>query len=156
MRIDTLRHEHYGALYEVSKKADPPMPFPSFVEFEGFMKGAEGFVIVRNDGKLCGCLYFTRYVPLVDILIHAFVDRDFKGRWLTRAMIKEVFDYPFESLFLPRISAYCIPGYTADTRNFLEGLGFKHEGTIRKGARTQGRYYDVFMYGLLKEERRAF
>lgn len=157
MWIDTLKPEHHEALYEVSKKSAPARPFQSFVEFEAWMEGGEGFVVVRNDGILAGCVYFTRYVPMVDILIHAFVDQEFRGRWITRGMVKKILDYPFESLFLPRVSAYYIPDAGIfDTRPLLAGLGFKHEGTIRKGMRINGAYYDVMLYGLLKDQRRVF
>lgn len=155
MWIDALKPHHYDALYDVSRRTSPPLPFASKGDFVKLMESAEGFVVVTTEGRVVGTVYFTGYVPGCDVLIHAFVEDEYRGRWLTKAILKEVFDYPFIILSVHRISAYSVPGITAETRAFLEHLGFRQEGVIRQSATdTNGNRHDVILYGMLKEERR--
>lgn len=68
-------------------------------------------------------------------------------RWLCRNFIRSMFHYPFVQLGCDRVTS-CIPAKNSHTRRFIEGLGFKEEGTMRRGFADD----DCIIYGLLREE----
>lgn len=70
--------------------------------------------------------------------------------WLTRGLLRLVFEYLFDQLGLARVTGR-IDADNATARQQTERLGFVHEGTLR-GAGTDGQ--DVLIYGLLRTERR--
>lgn len=43
--------------------------------------------------------------------------------------------------------------YNEVSIKLLEKFGFKKEGRLKKAKFHNGRYYDIFIYGLLKNER---
>jgi RimJ/RimL family protein N-acetyltransferase len=43
-----------------------------------------------------------------------------------------------------------IVDYNEKSINLFESLGFKHEGTMREAKYYEGKYHDIFIYGLLK------
>ena len=156
MRLDTLIPEHFEALFEIHKRAEAFAELVAFDSFSNLMKTREGFVVVRDDGKLAGAITFSDYNPGNDIVIHCFMDPDFHGRWASKKLYKEGFDFPFEYLKVRRISGFCVVGKSDKAGRFLEILGFKKEGTIRQKVKdpADGALYDVNIYGMLKEERR--
>ncbi len=60
-------------------------------------------------------------------------------------------DYLFMSKGIVRIQAGTFPENIASQR-VLEKAGFQREGTIRKGIFAWGKWEDVVLYGLLREE----
>lgn len=153
MWLDTLRPEHYRGLYDVTKALE----FSGCSDFDQFVSRFEnmtGFVVVADDGKLAGCISFDSYVPSLDVMIHIFIGKEYRGQWRTGEIAKQVFDYLFDTLMLPRASCVSFPGLTDAAAKMIDSLGFKLEGIKRKGLLYEGQYYDVRMYGLLKEERR--
>ena len=68
-------------------------------------------------------------------------------RWLNKRFIKAMFVYPFIQLGCDRVTS-CIPSRNAHTRRFIEGLGFKEEGSMRRGFIGD----DCIIYGMLREE----
>jgi RimJ/RimL family protein N-acetyltransferase len=73
---------------------------------------------------------------------------DGSRNWACRAFIRAMFDYPFRQLECARITAPVADGNSQAIR-FLEKLGFKLEGRLRK-AMPDGR--DRLIFGILKEE----
>ncbi len=62
--------------------------------------------------------------------------------------------YGFEQLQLHRIYAECIADNLASA-HVLGKLGFRLEGRLRHKQRFKGRYWDVLVYGLLRDEWRG-
>lgn len=69
-------------------------------------------------------------------------------RWLTKPFLFACFDYPFNQLGCRRVTAR-IGANNPEARQFLESLGFTHEGTCRE-AWEPG--LDLLIFGLLKAE----
>ena len=81
---------------------------------------------------------------------YSFFDGRHEGRIdLVRAMLR----YAFQTFDFRRLSVE-IPKYNTDkTRNFVEkSLRFKCEGKRRKAALFDNEFFDVSLYGILKEE----
>lgn len=75
-------------------------------------------------------------------------DRRLKGR---ESIIKSILRYAFDKLRLRRITAM-ISDDAFLAVALAKRLGFKHEGTLRQAMRREGRFVDVHIYGILKEE----
>lgn len=97
-----------------------------------------------------GLLYITDIVPECDALAeYTFFDRRTRGREpLVRAMLKYVFDkYNFNRLTV-EVGVYAHPA----TMKFIESVGFKNEGRKRRATLFDNKWFDVLIYGILKEE----
>jgi RimJ/RimL family protein N-acetyltransferase len=109
---------------------------------------ATGMVWVVDD--FTGVFYVTNIDGTNDALVHyTFFDRKHNGRLhFVKGMVKHVFEkYQFH-----RLSAE-IPNYaTPQVRRFAEQLGFIYEGKRRKAARYKGDWFDVNLYGILRQE----
>jgi RimJ/RimL family protein N-acetyltransferase len=60
-------------------------------------------------------------------------------------------DHLFRTEFVERVGATCdvdnVPSY-----RLLEGLDFRHEGTLRSALFHHGRWHDVRVYGVTRAE----
>ena len=118
------------------------------------MEKRQGFVVKNNEGRMVGCISFSDYIPEQDITIHCFIDPEYHGKWATKSIYNVIFDYAFEHLGVNRVSGFSVVGVTDRAGRFLEALGFKKEGTLRQRIKRTDGFYDVNLYGLLKNERR--
>ena len=151
MWLDTLKEEHYRTLYEIMLRAEP-WNICSFEQFKTIASARSGYVIVTPTGEIVGCISFSDLVPDTNIIIHCFVGEKYRRRWVTRQSLKTIADYVFSTLHLRRMSGYSIEGISDMAGEFLLKLGFQHEGTIRSGQKIGDSFYNVKIYGLLKEE----
>jgi RimJ/RimL family protein N-acetyltransferase len=65
--------------------------------------------------------------------------------------LKLILDFGFKKLGLVRIYAKVMHPNTASAK-LLESVGFKYEGKLRKSVYRWGKWFDMLIYGLLKEE----
>ena len=146
-----LERKHYAALAAIQQQAEPYVTV-SPVTFGSIMSKREGFTLV-DQGEPVGCVSFSDHEPLSNIIIHAFIRPDYRSRWLSRTILKQVHDFPFVDLNLPRVTGISIVGLTLHNDTLLTTCGFLHEGTMRQATRINGTLHDVRLYGLLREER---
>lgn len=142
---------HYQDIYEIAMSSEPWTTGMSFEQFVSVMQKREGYVLVHQD-KVIGCISFSDYSPLSSILIHATIETRHQKKWATKNILKQIFQYVFDTLELPRLSGISIVGMSDSAGEFLIKLGFKEEGIIRKGLRLPDGYYNLKMFGMLKEE----
>jgi len=97
-----------------------------------------------------GMFYLTHIIPEQQADVHySFFDRRHKGRL---RLVKEMLKYAFQRYKFMRVNAW-IPVYaTEQAFKFVTALGFKDEGKKRKAAYYKGKYFDVVLFGLLREE----
>ena len=69
-------------------------------------------------------------------------------RWARRGMVRTLFAYPFAQLGCARLSSLTAHG-NARARKLLTGLGFTHEGVLRRGFDGAE---DALIFGMLREE----
>jgi len=151
MKLETMTKEHYKDIYDIAISSEPWTTGMTLEQFTAPMQKREGYVLIHKD-KVIGCVSFSDYTPLSSILIHATIDTKYQGKWATKNILKQIFQYVFEILELPRLSGISIVGMSDKAGEFLLRLGFKEEGCIRKGMRLTNGYYDLKMFGMLKEE----
>lgn len=68
-------------------------------------------------------------------------------RWFSREIARSVLRYAFAQIQCQRLTAVT-PRKATSTRRFLEGLGFKREGSARRGFGDD----NAIIYGLLAED----
>lgn len=69
------------------------------------------------------------------------------SRWLTREIVCALLRYPFDQLSCVRVT--CVtPRKATSVRRFLQNLGFKREGLVRRGFGND----DAIILGLLQSE----
>lgn len=112
---------------------------------------ANGLFWVVDD--FLGVLYMTDMVPGVDAKCHfSFFDKRIRGREpLIKAMLKHVFElYDFHRLTV-EVALY-INSHKSALMQFVENCGFKHEGRKRSAVFNEGKWWDVNIFGILKDE----
>ncbi|MBT1248505.1 MULTISPECIES: GNAT family protein [unclassified Thermosipho (in: thermotogales)] len=92
--------------------------------------------------------YFNR-----NAYITYYVKSDMRGKGHGKVILKKAIDYAFDEMNLNRLTAE-VYEYNEISIYLLEELGFVKEGVLRKAKYSQGRYFDIYVYGLLKDERR--
>lgn len=128
-----------------------------------FRRFIDNFVKEGPDGRLMvtgifyvvddfeGIFYMTDIQPGVDASVHyTFFNGRHKGRV---ELVREMLKYGFRTFGFRRLTAE-IPLYASpETHNFVEHwVKFKKEGRKRKAAELGGEFYDVNVYGILREE----
>ena len=76
---------------------------------------------------------------------------EYRGKGLGSGVLQEIIRYAFNSMNLHRLEAE-VYEYNSAAQKLFEGCGFKKEGTLREARYTDGRYYDIIRYGLLRSE----
>jgi len=111
---------------------------------EVFGVGAAIGVVDKRDELVGGVVYhnYDPYYRSIELSCAAST-----SRWLTREMVGGLLRYPFTQLNCQRCTAVT-PRRATSARRFLEGLGFKREGSVRRGFGDD----NAIIYGLLAEE----
>ena len=142
------RARHHNTLFSADVRGD----FKTFLELflhelpSGDIE-CHGLFWVVDD--YIGVYYMTDIKPGVDAQVHySFFDGRHKGRVnMSRMLLKHAFDeYKFH-----RLSA-SIPLYAQPALMFVEKMGFKKEGRKRSFAWHNNQWFDVNLYGILRDE----
>jgi RimJ/RimL family protein N-acetyltransferase len=97
-----------------------------------------------------GVFYLSRINPGRDAQAHVnMLDGRFKGREeITKRMLKHLFDeYGFQRLTV-HVPVYIKPNVI----RFIRRLGFVSEGRIRSVVPLHGKWFDIFAFGILRDE----
>lgn len=115
-------------------------------------KGKYWFAIVCNEDKLTGIVGLED-VSLVngDAIIPMYIEKTARNRGLGIRSLAMVLDLAFRQLGLNRLTSY----YRVDngiSRSLIERLGFREEGCMRQAWFAGGRYLDMIVIGILRQE----
>jgi len=107
----------------------------------------------REGGKVVGVVGYYRAHPVLEYTDVWYVlgDRAVRGRGFGRESVRMLTDHLFATTAVERVGATCdvenVPSY-----RLLEGLGFRHEGTLRSALFHHGRWHDIRVYGITRAE----
>ncbi|KKM83208.1 hypothetical protein LCGC14_1311760 [marine sediment metagenome] len=107
-----------------------------------------GLFWVLDD--FAGVYYMTKIVPGVDALVHVnMLDGRFKGREeITKRLVLHAFEkYGFHRLTV-QVPVYIKPNVI----RFIRNLGFVSEGRLRGLVYYHDKWFDVFSFGIFKDE----
>jgi RimJ/RimL family protein N-acetyltransferase len=151
LELEKINPGHFKKVFDLHRDYMPTFEMASLDHFVVYFYRVEGWVI-NKDGEVIACVYLDNFNPGVDIIIHCVANARHKSAWINRTILKEIGTFVYQTLGLPRMTGYSIEGKTNRTGRFLEHIGFKLEGTIRKGTKVDGQLYDLNLYGMLREE----
>jgi len=77
--------------------------------------------------------------------------KESKGKGLGKETMRLLLDFGFNELNFHRIQLNVI-SYNSTAISLYESVGFKKEGTYREFIYRDGKRYDLYLYGILKEE----
>jgi len=108
--------------------------------------------VVKRDEEVVGWvkLYNIRWFNRT-AYITFYLYPEFRGKGISKMMLKEFVNLCFSTLNLNRLTAE-VYSYNIRSIKVLEALGFRNEGCLRKARYYNGSYHDIFIYGLLREE----
>jgi [ribosomal protein S5]-alanine N-acetyltransferase len=77
--------------------------------------------------------------------------RKYWGNGYMTEAVREMICFAFKRWRLNRIEGTCMPENLASAR-VMEKVGMQYEGLLRQYRYAKGRYYDLKMYGILRED----
>lgn len=109
-------------------------------------------VILKADGRLIGnCGIRMAAVDSHEGEIGYELSPDEWGHGYATEAARAIIRFGFEELGVHRIGAWCVAANTASAR-VLEKAGMKLEGRLRDKEHFKGRYWDVLMFGMVRED----
>lgn len=113
-----------------------------------------GFTIT-HEGRISGSIALMNYEALNNVAeIGYWIRSDLAGRGLGTEAARAVCDFGFDEIGLHRVELRAWTENPASIR-IAEKLGFVREGLLREASWAQAGYQDMYIYGLLKSERKA-
>jgi len=107
---------------------------------------------IEKDNELIGEIrfkiikWFNRKAE-ISILIK----EEFQNMGYGREALKAIIKHGFEKMNMHRLEAEVI-AFNEVSIKLVEGLGFIREGVLREAKFSDGKYWDIYRYGLLREE----
>ncbi|MGM0903895.1 MAG: GNAT family N-acetyltransferase [Bacillota bacterium] len=109
-------------------------------------------ITLRGENEVigsCGFLNLVTQHQRTDIGFE--LSKDYWGKGIASEALEEVTKYGFEQMNLQRIQALIEPP-NIRSQKLVEKQGFLKEGLLRKYEYTCGKFDDLYMYSLLKED----
>ena len=149
----------YANNYSVSKFLRDSFPYPykeeNAAEWINFIRHSESDIsfAITNNVEVIGAIGI---VPKKDV--HRFMaeigfwlGEPFWNKGIISKALKPFCNYIFNEHSFTKLTANVFQGNDASKR-VLEKAGFNLEGTLSKSVFKENNFYDLYIYGLLKEE----
>ncbi len=107
---------------------------------------------IEKEGEVIGEFSFNRlrwYNRKSEISI--ILKKEFQGKGYGSEVLKRMIEFAFKKMNLYRLEAEVLE-FNETSIKLVEGAGFKKEGVLRKAKYSGGKYWDIYRYGLLKDE----
>lgn len=112
-------------------------------------------VTLKDHDRIIGSIGFHRYVPQHHRVEIGFeLSKEYWGQGIASESLNEVLSYGFENFPFQRIEALIEPENLA-SQKLVEKQGFIREGLLRQYEYTRGKYDDLYMYSLLRDDVRG-
>jgi ribosomal-protein-alanine N-acetyltransferase len=111
-----------------------------------------GICLKEEPGRVVGCLGCFWNTKANHCLEFGYwIGEPFWGRGLVAEAARALIDYAFRTYPVERMQAHYMAGNAPSGRVLLK-LGLTHEGTLRSALFHRGRFRDVHIYSLLRDE----
>jgi len=167
VRLRPLAATEYSGVFAWYNDPDIVSPYDRFSvdTFDAFTEAlasaggdptslAPRFAVERRDtGKVVGVVGHYRAHPVLEYVDVWYIlgDREARGHGFGREAVRLLTGHLFASTEVARVGATCDVENVASYR-LVEGLGFRHEGTLRSALFHHGRWHDVRVYGVTRPE----
>ena len=105
--------------------------------------------IIEIHGKAAGLIKIHDIIPKLKGRTTSWLGKHYRGKGIMTSAKKIALSYWFEKYKLKRIYAYVRAFNIASIRS-LEKSGYKREGILRKNILKEGKYYDDYVYAVVK------
>lgn len=115
---------------------------------------SQSFMIVaRPGGERIGfvALFDIKYPNASAMFALGIGDPDFRGRGYGGEALRLMLDYAFDELNMYRVGLR-VMAYNEAAIKVYEKIGFTREGTQRGAVWREGLRYDIYFYGILRDE----
>ncbi len=163
------RLTHAEAVYQLvsnqRQHLSPYVPFATTVQNEADVKKFIKNIQITNQSKrslvtylfykdeLVGSVGFVNMSPKhASAEMGYWLSKDHQGKGIVSTSCKKLIAYGFKYLKLNRIAMKIIPSNERSLR-IAERLGFQKEGVEREAFLSEGVFYDLEVYSLLKGDR---
>lgn len=102
--------------------------------------------VLLGEIRLKAVRWFNRKAELSIVVSPKYQNKGIGGK-----AFKALIEYAFLKMNLHRLSAEVIE-YNKASIKMVENLGFKLEGTFREAKYSNGKYWNIFSYGILRDE----
>jgi ribosomal-protein-alanine N-acetyltransferase len=118
-------------------------------KYDNLSSEEQWFMIEKKDGKKVGHIGTHVFAGMLEIG-YALIPAE-RGHGYSTEAVKIIVDYLFMSKSIVRIqSATSVKN--KPSQKVLENAGFHREGTERKGIFIHGKWTDLYVYSILREE----
>jgi [ribosomal protein S5]-alanine N-acetyltransferase len=120
----------------------------------GFWSKDEGMLVILNgDGTIIGHIEFFKTVNYLAEyeLSYILYTSEHRGQGATTEAVDLMTEYLFATKPINRIRLVIHPGNAA-SRRIAEKCGYRHEGTARGAWFNKGRYQDVEIYAMIRDD----
>lgn len=109
-------------------------------------------ITLKETQEFVGTIDFVMYNKAEKIaeIGYALSDRHWGKGYVSEAT-KALLDFGFNELQLVRIQARCFADNVGSER-VMQKVGMTYEGTMRKAKFAKGKYHDIKMYAILRED----
>jgi ribosomal-protein-alanine N-acetyltransferase len=115
-------------------------------------EGIRWGIFRKNDDTLIGTCGFNTWIKRSSRgEIGYELGQKYWGNGYATEALKEVIRFGFEETLLNRVEAFVVPEASRSIK-VLEKLGFKKEGTLREYGFWSNRYWDEYIYSLLRKD----
>lgn len=108
------------------------------------------FVFMVDNKPVGHCILYDLENPDNAVLLKRIIVRE-KGKGYGRAALGEIASYVFTVLKANRLWLD-VRAFNTRAETLYQSVGFVYEGTQRKASLLDGEYYDLKLYGMLRDE----
>ena len=106
-------------------------------------------LIIDVGGEAIGEVGLEQIIPKLKAKSHSWIAKDYRNKGIVTDARKLLIKYAFKKYKLRRI--YCnVRTTNKASKRVTEKLGFKLEGIAKKDALKNGKYYDNYIYAIIK------
>ena len=110
-------------------------------------------IVQKEANELIGLIYLTNinYINKNAMISFMIGENDLRGRGFVNEAQIEILKYAFYELGLERIYAHILESNTSSIKS-VEKFGYAQEGILRNAVYKEGKFQNVVIYSILKQE----
>lgn len=129
-----------------------PMSFTEVEEWSSIMVNGLTFMVYENDVAIGTCAFMhhdarNRHAEIAIVI----GNKEYWSKGYGTKIMTQLMDWGFEGLNLNRMYLHVF-GFNERAINLYKKMGFIHEGVMRDMLYRHGKYQDLHVYGISKDE----
>lgn len=123
-----------------------------WMDYFTYKKGVYWGIARKDNNDLIGTIGFTHWFTQYNRAELSYdLAKEYWNQGIMTRAVKKALNFGFEEMGLNRVQCFTIVDNPGSERVLLKN-GFLKEGTLRQDRFSKGKYWDINVYGLLKED----